>query len=451
MARLIGGGCAVVDVLERRMLLSEPGFSWSVRTDGERFTLVVVGTPAGDDLRISTPGEGITVASGAGDSALVPGVFDAVEVYAGAGDDRVEVVGSTPARLYGDAGSDTLIGGSGNDQLYAGAGGGVLIGGGGDDTLVSTGVDALVSLAGGEGEDSFWYAKRKGQTAGDATEEEVRVGAVHAMPLKQYARPRESTATVSPGGSAEVDLRDPAVTNRAYVYRDFGEQPLFPAGGPSPDDVDQGEVGDCYLLAALSAAAQAMPGVLRYLVADMGDGTYAVRFRRDARDIYVRVDADLPTEDGHPVYAGLGTEGSTWVALVEKAYIGFRRGGGRYAALNRGWMSESLRAMGLGAVSYRQIRNAEQLLARIQSLLDEGRAVTYAVKYPRGAPLVGQHAYSVDAMITDAAGRPTGVRLRNPWGSDGAGDDGADDGYVTITGAQAFAAFWAVQASRPRA
>ena len=33
-----------------------------------------------------------------------------------------------------------------------------------------------------------------------------------------------------------------------------------------------------------------------------------------------------------------------------------------------------------------------------------------------------------------------GVRLRNPWGVDGAGSDGANDGYVTLTGAQALAA-----------
>jgi len=45
----------------------------------------------------------------------------------------------------------------------------------------------------------------------------------------------------------------------------------------------------------------------------------------------------------------------------------------------------------------------------------------------------------------DAQGQPVSVTLRNPWGTDGGGsNDGANDGYVTLTGAQLYAVFWAV-------
>jgi hypothetical protein len=36
------------------------------------------------------------------------------------------------------------------------------------------------------------------------------------------------------------------------------------------------------------------------------------------------------------------------------------------------------------------------------------------------------------------------VVLRNPWGIDGAGNDGVNDGYVRLTALQAFTSFWGV-------
>jgi hypothetical protein len=47
------------------------------------------------------------------------------------------------------------------------------------------------------------------------------------------------------------------------------------------------------------------------------------------------------------------------------------------------------------------------------------------------------------SVDTDAEGHKTLV-LRNPWGIDGAGNDGKDDGYVRLTPAQALGSFWAV-------
>jgi hypothetical protein len=41
----------------------------------------------------------------------------------------------------------------------------------------------------------------------------------------------------------------------------------------------------------------------------------------------------------------------------------------------------------------------------------------------------------------DADGGFVSLVLRNPWGSDGAGNDGANDGVVTVTLDQANAAF----------
>ena len=74
--------------------------------------------------------------------------------------------------------------------------------------------------------------------------------------------------------------------------------------------------------------------------------------------------------------------------------------------------------------------------------LESGKAVTYAVgNVAAGAPLISYHAYQVVSVNFDQSGKPASVTLRNPWGVDGAGNDGNNDGFVTITAAQAQGSF----------
>jgi hypothetical protein len=66
--------------------------------------------------------------------------------------------------------------------------------------------------------------------------------------------------------------------------------------------------------------------------------------------------------------------------------------------------------------------------------------VTFATAdIPQGTPLLSYHAYTIE-KITEAAFGSGTITLRNPWGMDGAGSDGKDDGLVTITAEQALGA-----------
>jgi hypothetical protein len=144
-------------------------------------------------------------------------------------------------------------------------------------------------------------------------------------------------------------------------------------------------------------------------------------------------------------YAGLGHEGSMWVAIMEKAAACFRYGGlANYADLDGGWMSEAFESLGYTSHAIWQSDDGQDLLGKIGDELAEGKAVTVAIYEPaRYSPLIGSHAYTVEAVETDAQGQRTLI-LRNPWGIDGVGNDGRDDGYVRVTATQAYDSYWGV-------
>ncbi len=146
---------------------------------------------------------------------------------------------------------------------------------------------------------------------------------------------------------------DPKVTSGARGYQSFSgpNYPLFSDQGPSRDDVQQGDSGDCYLLSVLSSVANIDPNLIRQSVVELGDGTFVVDFHRNGSSVYVRVNADLPVASYGLVYANLGSQNSMWVAVMEKAYTFFRSGNGTYQSIDSGWMDQAYSALGAASQS----------------------------------------------------------------------------------------------------
>ena len=128
--------------------------------------------------------------------------------------------------------------------------------------------------------------------------------------------------------------------------------------GISYQDIDQGILGDCYLLAGLAGIASRTPSAIQNMFTDNGDGTYAVRFYNNGVADYVTVDRQLPTDAaGHFVYAnrdrGLlynNSANELWVALAEKAYAQINQSGwigqnntNSYSGIEGGWSDTVLR------------------------------------------------------------------------------------------------------------
>jgi hypothetical protein len=71
---------------------------------------------------------------------------------------------------------------------------------------------------------------------------------------------------------------------------------------------------------------------------------------------------------------------------------------------------------------------------------------------PDDSPILGQHAYMIDRVFTNASGAVTSVRVFNPHGvdntNDGSVDANAFDGLITLTPAQFMEAFIGYTAAR---
>ncbi len=430
-----------IEPLETRRLFSALPLTFTQTTGPSGPQLQIVGIHD-DNISIRQVGSRLTIS----DHGRQVKDFTAPEaglmIRVGGGDNRVAIDKTVRlnAVIYGGPGNNVLLGGSGNDTIYAGSGTNTLDGGAGNDTFVAI-ATRRTTIAGGVGNDSFWIGNTGHEAITDLSAAETLDGAVHRIGAFI-----NDPGPGSPLTGPRVADPEPLVTDAAIAYRNFSGLPLFASTGPSADDVRQGFVGDCYYLATLSSIAKTDPSLIRQSIVDLGNGTYAVQFSRGDQKVFVRVDASLPAWSwGNPAYAGLGKENSLWVALMEKAYAFFRTGSASYESLSGGWMDEVYAAFGKTPSDTLQANSGAALLGLIGQQLAQGLSATFAVgNVPAAAPLIASHAYMVDAVGPDA------LRLRNPWGIDGAGNDGVNDGYVTINGQQALApsSAWSPRASK---
>lgn len=110
-------------------------------------------------------------------------------------------------------------------------------------------------------------------------------------------------------------------------YRNCANIPLF-THRPNIKDVEQGGLGDCYLLAGLVSVVEQNAEEIMNIMKDNGDGTVTVRFMQEETDrsgskslkpYYVRVAKTIPVFD--IVKFDTFSRGALWVKMMEKAYV----------------------------------------------------------------------------------------------------------------------------------
>ena len=401
--------------------------------------LRVIGTAGDDTITVAQSGQTYTLTNGTW-STTITGSFQSLYIDAANGNNSIVLGPSvvTNAILRGGSGNDTLVGGNASDAFYAGGGINQLTGGTGADLFVAIGSTGD-TVKGGGGNDSFWLDAGTSEVVTDLTAAQSTSGVLHRVGSFLGFNAGGTVTAVSKDLLGQ-NLLDPIAD---YAYTNYAADPLFSAAGPGENDVAQGQVGDCYFLATLSSIAKLDPNLIRQSEVDLGDGTYAVQFGSGSSKTFVRVDADLPTFTGGGLaYANLGQDHSLWVAIMEKAFASYRysSSSAAYASISSGWMTEVYTDLGCSATDLSAL-SASDLLSQTSSALTGGKSVTYGcASSPAGSNLVAGHAYTVDHISYDVYGNAQ-IVLRNPWGFDGyTCNDGSNDGYVTVTLAQFYAA-----------
>lgn len=240
------------------------------------------------------------------------------------------------------------------------------------------------------------------------------------------------------------------------------DDPKLFVDGVSSCDLIQGELGNCWLVAACSTLAankdnwhRVIPDHKEQDFNDQNAGIFHFRFWRFGTWADVVIDDRLPTRNGKLIYTHSQTRNEFWSALLEKAYAKLF---GCYEALDGGELAEALEDF-TGGVSesfnmtdekYAENESKQdEFYEWLRKSLDRGSLICAAI--PAANPqemekatnvgLIMGHAYAVTA-IRKVALAGTGIfnlfkrekidmiRLRNPWGASewtGAFSDGSPE------------------------
>jgi putative Ig domain-containing protein/calpain family cysteine protease len=225
-------------------------------------------------------------------------------------------------------------------------------------------------------------------------------------------------------------------------------KPLFAASGPSMNDINQGYLGDCYLLSSLAEVAKQNSGLISSMFTSNGNNTYGVRFYVNGVADYVTVNNSL-ANGGSEFNSG----SDIWASLAEKAYAQLQAGGvvtgnsindgNSWSTIGNGGAPEfaieeitgaslitDFRANGsswynisynssLSMTNYTAGNTTANVLATLASDLAKGDDMilsswTSATDSSGKQTLVADHAMSIYGY--DSA---TGMlEIRNPWGSE---------------------------------
>ncbi len=227
-------------------------------------------------------------------------------------------------------------------------------------------------------------------------------------------------------------------------WQDFTAGKAFLQGGTDkhavdPNDVAQGSLGDCYLLAGMAAVSRASPDAIQKLIKDNGDGTFDVtlHIRKNAWSkpvpVTKTVDARLAVKNpDNPLYAKTGDKTAQgtemWPALIEKTLAMHKSS---YDAISGGNVGKGFHFFGASELltgkpeGYQKTDQMDEddALLSIGAALEKGEPVTVD-SYDMSADanmtaeankknVYGNHAYA--PVSVDMESRT--VTLQNPWGS----------------------------------